>query len=175
MTDKIITLATEKDALQLRAAIFEKWKADELERRGDTVLDRDGLGRPLDPQVTTEYVGAPAPALPNGWTPGDPVPDPDLKTVVVDAVVEAMHGEVVPVPLAADVAYAVAVVDGKPAPVDDVDGKQQQAIVIGKEAGVLIDGVPHELFVIDVSAAVEVAQDAKADPSPAPADIGGKL
>jgi hypothetical protein len=137
MTDKIITLATEEDALQLRRAIFERWKADELKRRGDTVLDRDRLGRALVPQVTTEYVGTPPPVLPANWTPGDPMPVSDKKTVVVNATVEAMQGAKVTVdgkPVTIDVSTAVAVAQQDSRLAAAAPTKRRRAAIVGGSA-----------------------------------------
>lgn len=165
MPSKVLTLASEKEREEAERAIFQRWRRDTLAQTGAADLDCDLQGNPLPVQITTRYVGPPPPVVAldaNGIPLRDPktgdfviaVPS-DPKALLIDGVVEAMHGEVEPVALDAAAVYQVT----GAAEVDPETGKVEVPIVIAEDGGKtadgkLIDGVPCKLVAIDVSAAV---------------------
>jgi len=160
MSDKLITLSDQATVDELGQALYVA-----LKESCGGVIDRYPDGTPAAVQTTTRATG-PLPATVDDdgkvLVPEDPL------TLVIDARCESFHGSVVHVELAPEVA-AVAVVEvavdagGKPLPPETKDGKIEQPVLIMKpdgKGGVVVvdgktvDGVLHEKYEIDLSAAV---------------------
>ena len=109
---KLLTLATEKEADEQSAAIFQRYAGDVRAAAGlgpDDEIDRKPNGDPLPPgrPRTTRYASPPAPVydleangLPKRDQNGNPIVlvASDPKALVIDAYVETLQGATVEIP-----------------------------------------------------------------------------
>jgi hypothetical protein len=97
MTYKVVTYASKQLADDQKAAVFKRYRSDQLGLRGATELDcYRSTGKPIPIQVTTLYVDAPPPSFADPANPtakelSDYAASKQVQ-MAVDATVDAMQG-----------------------------------------------------------------------------------